>query len=99
MGNTCKSLAGSFQCMSKPTTIKKKRKIKASILLHSAFFIVQRSHPYMTTGESFTETHFNVLNRVSPKSYLGSAVCKDLLSTVTGFIPTYFLIPSSLKHC
>ena len=25
---------------------------KASILLHSAFFIVQISHPYMTTGKS-----------------------------------------------
>ena len=25
---------------------------KASILLHSAFFIVQLSHPYMTTGKT-----------------------------------------------
>ena len=25
---------------------------KASILRHSAFFVVQRSHPYMTTGKS-----------------------------------------------
>ena len=25
---------------------------KASVLLHSAFFIVQLSHPYMTTGET-----------------------------------------------
>ena len=24
---------------------------KASVLLHSAFFIVQLSHPYMTTGK------------------------------------------------
>ena len=35
---------------------------KASILLHSAFFIVQLSHPYMTTGKNialkcFAETH------------------------------------------
>ena len=43
---------------------------KASILQPSAFFIVQLSHPYMITGVSFTETHFNALNRVSPKSYL-----------------------------
>ena len=28
---------------------------KASILLHSAFFTVQLSHPYMTTGKSMTE--------------------------------------------
>ena len=26
--------------------------LKASILLHSAFFIVQLSHPYMSTGET-----------------------------------------------
>ena len=27
---------------------------KASILQHSAFFIVQLSHPYMSTGETIT---------------------------------------------
>ena len=29
---------------------------KASIFLHSAFFIVQLSHPYMTTGKTITLT-------------------------------------------
>ena len=29
MGNTCKSMAYSFQCMTKPTTIKKKKKKKS----------------------------------------------------------------------
>ena len=29
---------------------------KASILLHSAFFIVQLSHPYMTTGKTIALT-------------------------------------------
>ena len=29
MGNTCKSMADSFQCMTKPTTIKKKKKTLA----------------------------------------------------------------------
>ena len=28
MGNTCKSMADSFQCMTKPTKIKKKKKTK-----------------------------------------------------------------------
>ena len=28
MGNTCKSMADTFQCMTKPTTIKKKKKKK-----------------------------------------------------------------------
>ena len=31
---------------------------KASILWHSAFFIVQLSHPYMTTGKSITTSSF-----------------------------------------
>ena len=30
---------------------------KASILWHSAFFIVQFSHPYMTTGKTYTHTY------------------------------------------
>ena len=29
MGNTCKSMADSFQCMTKPTTIKKKKERKS----------------------------------------------------------------------
>ena len=29
MGNTCKSMADSFQCMTKPTTIKKKEEKNA----------------------------------------------------------------------
>ena len=29
---------------------------KASILLHSAFFMVQLSHPYMTTGKAIALT-------------------------------------------
>ena len=40
---------------------------KASILWHSAFFIVQLSHPYMTTGETIAVTRwifsvFSILN-------------------------------------
>ena len=34
---------------------------KASILLHSAFFTVQLSHPYMTTGKALTNQ--TILNR------------------------------------
>ena len=49
---------------------------KASILQHSAFFIVQLSHPYMTTGKTIALTRrtfvgkvmsllFNMLSRLS----------------------------------
>ena len=34
---------------------------KASILLHSAFFIVQLSHPYMTTGKTIALTRRTLL--------------------------------------
>ena len=49
--------------------------LKASILRHSAFFIVQLSHPYMTTGKTIALTRwafvgkemsllFNMLSRL-----------------------------------
>ena len=34
---------------------------KASILWHSAFFMVQRSHPYMTTGKTIAMTMMSLL--------------------------------------
>ena len=37
---------------------------KASILQHSAFFIVQLSHPYMTTGKTITLTRWTFLEKV-----------------------------------
>ena len=37
---------------------------KASILRHSAFFMVQLSHPYMTTGKTITLTRRTFLGKV-----------------------------------
>ena len=37
---------------------------KASILLHSAFFIVQLSHPYMTTGKNTALTRQTFVDKV-----------------------------------
>ena len=37
---------------------------KASILWHSAFFIVQLSHPYMTTGKAIALTRWTFVDRV-----------------------------------
>ena len=37
---------------------------KASILRHSAFFIVQLSHPYMTTGNTIALTRWTFVNKV-----------------------------------
>ena len=37
---------------------------KASVLRHSAFFIVQLSHPYMTTGKTVTLTKWTFAGKV-----------------------------------
>ena len=37
---------------------------KATILWHSAFFIVQLSHPYMTTGKTIALTRWTFVDRV-----------------------------------
>ena len=37
---------------------------KASILRHSAFFIVQLSHPYMTTGKTIALTKWTFVSKV-----------------------------------
>ena len=37
---------------------------KASILQHSAFFIVQLSHPYMTTGKTIALTRWTFIGKV-----------------------------------
>ena len=38
---------------------------KASILRHSAFFIVQLSHPYMTTGKTIALTRRTLIGKVT----------------------------------
>ena len=40
------------------------RSSKASILQHSAFFIVQLSHPYMTTGKTIALTRWTLVDKV-----------------------------------
>ena len=37
---------------------------KASILQHSAFLIIQLSHPYMTTGKTIALTRWTFINKV-----------------------------------
>ena len=37
---------------------------KASIIRHSAFFIVQLSHPYMTTGKTIALTRWTLVGKV-----------------------------------
>ena len=54
---------------------------KASILWHSASFIVQLSHPHMTTGKTIALTRRNFVGKVM------SLLFNMLSRLVTGFLP------------
>ena len=52
---------------------------KASILWHSAFFIVQFSHPYMTTGKTIALMRWTFVGKVISLLFIGIVV---LISTM-----------------
>ena len=52
---------------------------KASILRHSAFFIVQLSHPYMTTGKTIALTRWTFVGKVM--SLLFNILCSGSYNT------------------
>ena len=54
---------------------------KASILQHSAFFTVQLSHPYMTTGKTIALTRRTFVGKVM------SLLCNMLSRLVITFLP------------
>ena len=54
---------------------------KPSILLHKAFFMVQLSHPYMTTGKTIALTRWTFIGKVK------SLLLNVLFSLVTAFFP------------
>ena len=54
---------------------------RASVLQHSAFFIVQLSHPYMTTGKTIALTRWTFVGKVM------SLLFNLLSSLVTAFLP------------
>ena len=56
--------------------------LKASILQHSAFFMVQFSHPYMTTGQTIALTRQTFVSKVV------SLLFKMLSTFVIAFLPS-----------
>ena len=54
---------------------------KASILQCSAFFIVQLSHPYMTTGKTIASTRWTFVDKVM------SLLCNMLSMLLITFLP------------
>ena len=66
---------------------------KASILQHSAFFIVQLSHPYMTTGKMIVLTTWTFAGKVM------SLLFNMLASLVITFLPRSTAAAKSLQSC
>ena len=53
---------------------------KASVLRHSAFFTIQLSHPYMTTGKTITLTRWTFIGKVMSLLF-------NMLSRFITFLP------------
>ena len=65
---------------------------KASILQFSAFFIVQLSHPYMTTGKTTALTRWTFVDKVYSKYY-----SKEILGSLVYTFPTSLTIRYLIK--
>ena len=66
---------------------------KASVLRHSAFFIVQFSHPYMTTGKTTTLTRWTFAGKVN------SSNCPSVFSPVLGLFSAPCTVQPSPASC
>ena len=62
-----------------PKSLLQHRSSKASILQHSAFFMVQLSHPYMTIGKTITLTRWTFVGKV----------ISLLFNTLPGFVMAF----------
>jgi len=63
---------------------------KASILWHSAFFIVQLSHPYITTGKTIALTRWTFVGKVM--SLLFNILSRLVIAFLWGKVESNFLI-------
>ena len=66
--------------------------LKALILWHSAFFVVQLSHPYVITGKTIALTRWNFVGKVM------SLLFNMLSRFVTTFLPRSKLQKQALKR-
>ena len=61
---------------------------KASVLWRSAFFIVQLSHPYMTTGKMIASTRWTFVDKVKSESEVAQSyptLCDPMDCSLPGF--------------
>ena len=71
---------------------------KASILWHSDFFIVQLSHPYMTTGKTIVLTRWIFVDKVMFLLFNILSAAKSLLFCLTLCNPIHGSLPGSSIH-
>ena len=79
---------------------------KASILRHSAFFTVQLSHPYMTTGKTIVSTRQTFVGRIISLLFIMQSRLvitflprsKRLLISWLQSPPAVILEPQKIKH-
>ena len=62
-----------------PKSLLQHHSSKASILLHSAFFMFQLSHPYMTTGKSIALTGWIFVDKVMSLLFFHGLIAHFLL--------------------
>ena len=70
-----------FAVQGTPKSLLQHHSSKASIFWHSAFFMVQLSHPYMTTGKTIALTRWTFIDKVLSLLY------SMLSSLVIAFLP------------
>ena len=74
---------------------------KASVLWHSAFFIVQLSHPYMTTGKTIALTRWTFVGKAMSLIFnILSRLVKTFLPRRKHLLISWLQSPSAviLKH-
>ena len=70
---------------------------KASILLHSAFFIVQLSHPYMTTGKTIALTRWTFVGKIMSRLfYMLSRLVLNFLPRSKRLLISWLWSPSAV---
>ena len=70
---------------------------KASVLWHSAFFIVQLSHPYMTIGKAIALTGWTFVGKVMSLLYnMLSRLCITFLSRSKRLLISWLQSPSAV---
>ena len=65
-----------------PKSLLQHHSSKASILRHSAFFIVQLSHPYMTTGKTIALTRWTFVDKVNHNLFKQSLLYINMVASL-----------------